>query len=186
MLIWLSQWLPGRDWMTTMKRVATAGETDDSSERRHLGQEGPATQPASSVWKIQSKLQKVLRKHTARGAQERQRMSTPNRQRLMHSDKRRRALYVYVARHTKIHVVWMNERYGARATIHREQPWWDAGGARHSARNLQGTETQAPCMVQHQWVKWRPASKINEWCRFDEDVNCILEAVMRGGTDRRL
>lgn len=39
----------GKDWMTTMNRMVTTGETVDCSERRQPGQQGLAPQTAAPV-----------------------------------------------------------------------------------------------------------------------------------------
>lgn len=57
----------------------------------------------------------------------------------------------------------------------------------HSAQNLHVPEAQAPGIPQHQQrVKWPPASKGSEWQKFDDDVDGILEATMKGAADRKL
>lgn len=57
----------------------------------------------------------------------------------------------------------------------------------HSAQNLHVQEAQAPGVPQHQRrVKWPPASKASEWQKFDDDLEGILEATMKGGADRKL
>lgn len=58
----------------------------------------------------------------------------------------------------------------------------------HSVQNLRAPEAQASptSQQQHPRVKWPPASRKNEWCQFDEDVDSTLEATTKGGADRRL
>lgn len=57
----------------------------------------------------------------------------------------------------------------------------------HSAQYLHVLEAQAPGIPQHQRrVKWPPASKGSEWQKFDDDVDDILEATMKGVVDRKL
>lgn len=57
----------------------------------------------------------------------------------------------------------------------------------HRAQNLHAQDAQAPGIPQHQQRgKWPPASKESEWRQFDDDVDSILEATMKGGADRKL
>lgn len=57
----------------------------------------------------------------------------------------------------------------------------------HSAQNLRARGAQPPGISQHQRrVQWPPASKGSEWQQFDDDMDGILEATMKGGADRKL
>ncbi|XP_067284127.1 uncharacterized protein [Pseudorasbora parva] len=57
----------------------------------------------------------------------------------------------------------------------------------HSAQNLRVTQAPKPCRTsEHRRVKWPQANKEKEWLQFDEDVDTILEAGVKGDADRRL
>ncbi|XP_028310814.1 uncharacterized protein LOC114468234 [Gouania willdenowi] len=57
----------------------------------------------------------------------------------------------------------------------------------HSARNLQVLEA-IPLSIKsdRRWIKWPAASMTSEWKKFDDDVDQILEATVKGEADRKL
>lgn len=57
----------------------------------------------------------------------------------------------------------------------------------HRAWNLHVLQTNPPNIkFSRRWIKWPAASMTSLWEQFDEDVNQILEATVKGEADRKL
>lgn len=213
-LTYLAQPVTSRKvWMTSTNRVATAGETADSSERRQPGQGGLAPRPAAPEREHPQQATKNPTEIYPQGYPRGGENEHPNRTELpvtTQANGQRITSAVCICGKVCKNLKGLKIHQAKMACLRRDQVKLRSGTAAgavvtvmpaaepgeteeepgpespHSTRNLQATQIPPPSRKsEHRRVKW-PGANNKEWLKLDEDVDKCLESISKGSVDQKL